>query len=859
ASGASNITINVTDTFGKVGQGVILVTVEEVNDLIILDDIPDVTFAEDGFDDRIALDDYVADVETADADIDWTYTGNVEVIVSIDPATRVVTFTATAEWSGMETITFTAEDADGATASDAVTVNVTSVNDAPVLDTIGPLSATENAPFFFDVNASDVDLDTLTFSDDTDLFDIDPSTGVISFTPTYDDSGIYLVTITVSDGQLQDDEQVTLTIENVNRAPTVQITQPEDDALVTENQSIMFYAAGDDPDDDSLTYEWDFGDGTTFGPTADNAAEKTYVGSQDVTVTVTVTDGNLTANDSISLHVFELRYNITNFNSYNDSDFTVSDQAFYRGEPFYVKFDVVDKDNGTKMPGLITQVYMYNNETGQGRIDLDAYDGVADGVTIVDGEPATPNGTYYYHVPNLPLLDDNLGWHVVFVFSYQGNRGGQATLPIIILNNEIVVDNIPDVTFAEDSAGASFDLDDYADDLETDDADIEWSFTGNTFVNISIDPDTHLVSLSAPADWFGVETVTFLADDGDGSVVGDVVVVTVTSVNDPPVLDPIGDLVAIRGVPFFFDVNASDVDNDVLLFDDDTDLFDIDPSTGVISFTPVTEGVFTVTVNVTDGFDYDEETFTFEVVWMDLPPIAYITTPADGALVYQGVPTVFGAFAIDPDGGAIDTYRWGLGDGRVIIASGVNVSVTYEDRGTYTVTLNVSDDEGNVTTDTIVIHVVREPYIVACADGRDNDGDGLVDMADPGCSSPDDASEWNLPPHRGAEHGLKVMSISTYGSTGDVSVLPGDFVTVEVVVENALDEDVDNIRVGFTVPELGVQQKSSQFSLRDGRRETKSLDVFIPWDAAPGEYYTEITVSNGDIRRSLHRWVEVVE
>lgn len=33
----------------------------------------------------------------------------------------------------------------------------------------------------------------------------------------------------------------------------------------------------------------------------------------------------------------------------------------------------------------------------------------------------------------------------------------------------------------------------------------------------------------------------------------------------------------------------------------------------------------------------------------------------------------------------------------------------------------------------------------ACADGLDNDGDGLFDMSDPGCSSPDDNDEYNAP------------------------------------------------------------------------------------------------------------------
>jgi hypothetical protein len=36
--------------------------------------------------------------------------------------------------------------------------------------------------------------------------------------------------------------------------------------------------------------------------------------------------------------------------------------------------------------------------------------------------------------------------------------------------------------------------------------------------------------------------------------------------------------------------------------------------------------------------------------------------------------------------------------------------------------------------------------LAACEDGVDNEGDGLIDMADPGCSSPTDNDETDAPP-----------------------------------------------------------------------------------------------------------------
>ena len=70
------------------------------------------------------LDDYVSDVEDADADISWTYSGNIEL--SVDITDRVATIsTPDADWFGSETITFTAEDLGTLTASDAATFTLT--------------------------------------------------------------------------------------------------------------------------------------------------------------------------------------------------------------------------------------------------------------------------------------------------------------------------------------------------------------------------------------------------------------------------------------------------------------------------------------------------------------------------------------------------------------------------------------------------------------------------------------------------------------------------------------------------------------------------------------------------------------
>jgi len=94
------------------------------------------------------------------------------------------------------------------------------VNYPPSLIIDDEINSTEDMPFYYDVNATDPNNDVLTFSENTTLFDIDPATGIISFTPTNDDVGVYSINFTVTDAfGLSDSRVVSFTVINVNDAP----------------------------------------------------------------------------------------------------------------------------------------------------------------------------------------------------------------------------------------------------------------------------------------------------------------------------------------------------------------------------------------------------------------------------------------------------------------------------------------------------------------------------------------------------------------------------------------------------------------------------------------------------------------
>ncbi len=107
------------------------------------------------------------------------------------------------------------------TTSENLTIALTDVNEAPVLAVISDQSGSENEELTFTAAATDVDLpaNTLSFSLDTDAesngMDINANTGVFTWTPNSDQSGNYVVEITVTDGSLTDSQSISITISNV--------------------------------------------------------------------------------------------------------------------------------------------------------------------------------------------------------------------------------------------------------------------------------------------------------------------------------------------------------------------------------------------------------------------------------------------------------------------------------------------------------------------------------------------------------------------------------------------------------------------------------------------------------------------
>jgi PKD repeat protein len=137
---------------------------------------------------------------------------------TFDPATQTFSWTPDYTQAGLYSVTFTVNDGS-LTDSETVPITVNNVNRAPVLNPIGPQSVYEGQLLSFTVSGSDLDGDALTYTAAPLPAGVsfDPATHTFSWTPDYNQAGMYNVTFTISDGNLMDSEVVPIT---VNEAPS---------------------------------------------------------------------------------------------------------------------------------------------------------------------------------------------------------------------------------------------------------------------------------------------------------------------------------------------------------------------------------------------------------------------------------------------------------------------------------------------------------------------------------------------------------------------------------------------------------------------------------------------------------------
>ena len=174
--------------------------------------------------------------------------------MTIDANTGVISGTLSSSSAGVHSVTVTVSDGS-LTDDDTFSWTVSNTNQAPVFSTdLGNQSDAEGDTVSLDADATDADLDTLTYSaiNLPDGMTIDANTGVISGTLSSSSAGTHNVFVTVSDGTLTDSDSFDWTVANTNQAPV--FTTDLGDQSDAEGEPVSLDADATDADLDTLTY-----------------------------------------------------------------------------------------------------------------------------------------------------------------------------------------------------------------------------------------------------------------------------------------------------------------------------------------------------------------------------------------------------------------------------------------------------------------------------------------------------------------------------------------------------------------------------------------------------------------------------
>jgi len=415
---------------------------------------------------------------------------------------------------GSNLVTLWLVSTENLSTSQPLWINITPVNDPPILHTLPDLiihyddSYTFNyEPYVEDKETSRNDL-TLEIYDgyEEGYITVDGLNAIYNYPKSMSGETVY-ATVTLSDGEDTTQEVISIQVTSdfvpklIKKLPNIWIYEGTKKYNVFDLDDYFT-----DPDNDAIYFSYGFSHleiTINKNHTVDILAESEWVGSELVTFRATDPIGAL-AEDIIVVTVLP-----------------VNDPPIISGVPnMYVRYDydyrfdltpfVHDNDNITEELKIIP--------SDREHIRLD----IRDNMVIIMNYP-------------IEFLGQSLQ---VRLTVFDGLESGFQDIIVTITDDfppELIIP-IPDIVFLEDQSISNiFNLDYYFLDV---DGDTLFYTSGNKFINITIH-NNHTVGVSAPKDWFGSELVYFRATDPTGALQQDLVLVTVVPVNDAPVILPI--------------------------------------------------------------------------------------------------------------------------------------------------------------------------------------------------------------------------------------------------------------------------------------------------------------------------------
>ncbi len=616
-------------------------------------------------------------------------------------------WTPTFEQSGTyPDVLFIVNDPSGLSDSVAVEITVAHINRAPLLSALEAKTVDENTVLEFDLPGSDPDKE----DEGKLVYSIDklPEGAVLEgnhfkWMPSFDQSGVYPLQFTVSDGRLSDSKEMTITVNHVNRPPVLEAVAAQQ---VNENEALSFTVRGGDPDAEDngkikISAE-NLPQGALFDTTGNQFNwTPTFEQSGACTVRFVLTDAaGLTDAKEVQITVAHVN---------RSPEFPLqAAQTVDENQPLVynlIPATDADKEDEGKLVYTVKDlpqgaVFDEKNltlnwtptfeQSGEYTVTLSVSDGA---FTVEQPLLITVNHVNRPPVitpPEPQVVDENTPWNYTVVYS-DPDKEDEGKLTISAENLP------PDAVF--DAAGATF----------------SWTPTydqSGVYEGIS-------VTVSDPAG---------LSDQKDFTV-------TVNHVNRAPKLETVAAVTVKENEAVNFTLAASDADKE------DTDKLtfggtnlpqgaQLDAASGAFSWTPtfLQAGAYTVTFKVTDGAGLSAEQST-QITVTDVNHAPQLKA-VDNASVKENEALTISVSAQDEDSDNKLTYSAdGLPSGATFDAQRGVLTWTpgFDQAGDYSVTFKVSDgkEEAETAANITVENVNRAPQISGPASETAQTGESL--------------------------------------------------------------------------------------------------------------------------------------
>ncbi len=562
---------------------------------------------------------------------------------------------ATFKTGGSHTVKLKVTDDDAGVGTDNAQVSIS--NEAPVVSVIPPQTITEGGAF------NSIALDNyVTDPDNADSEISWQATGMSKLavsivnrvaTITASDpewSGSETITFKATDpGGLFDDDTAIFTIQPVNDPPVMtQIpnqTINEGEAFSTIN--LDDYVSDPDNSDSQITW--------------------TSTGQTQLTVT-------------INQRVVSIQIPNTDWNGSENITFKATDpNGLFDSKP------VTFKVNAVNDPPVVSKIPDQTIDQSKtfATFDLDDY------VTDIDNAKSELSWT---HNATQLVVNINTSTHVATITVPNNQWIGSATITFTAtdpagssgqnsaiftvgnFNSPPTVSQIPDQTIYENGSFAAINLSLYVTDPNDQDAEISWTWRGNS--NLNLQAINQILTISvADTEWAGTNVVTFVASDPGGKKDSCITIFKVFAVNDPPVLGAISDLYfaeddTLRLRRANLSAMVSDIDSPIgniqfLILNQFRTHYRTDPtSKDLLIYADANwYGNETVLFQILDDKGgFDSQSVNLVVQSSPDRPTAFALQFPVGAQFQQALDSIQFVWqkAIDPDPGETPVYQWSL-------------------------------------------------------------------------------------------------------------------------------------------------------------------------------------------------------